>query len=275
MQGDRLSCWTIRPALWVVRRPAKSRCARCPNGGLYRDRAGQCPCGVEQRRDRQLVNDLCARGVCAADLDGRGAAGSRAVTTADCRSRARRRCGHARAHGLGVMFVHERKILVALDEQVPSSDDLRRRKQVEAGRPSGSASSSKLNVRPERGPRTCNGVTRSSESRPSARASLVYAAGERAVDQLGVAVDDATRPLSLLRPREKRSTMRERAAVGFRQLFQDRLQSRRAASIAAASCTKRSCHSSGCRSEIVREHRTFFFAPPPPLKLLARNARAM
>ena len=157
---------------------------------------------------------------CDATSTGRAPASSR--TPAAWRSSARRAVtGHAGADGLAGDVVPEGELLVALDEQVRLEEFLDRCEQVR-GRP---AERARQLVEGERaaergGDRDGVACLVGEPAEPLAHL-LVHTPGKLAVDQLGAAIDNAY-PLLFLQP-EERLDDEERAAVGFRQLLQDRL----------------------------------------------------
>ena len=115
----------------------------------------------------------------------------------------------------------EREVLVALDEQVRLEELPDRCEQLRGGPPEGARQLVEGERAAERGG-DGHGVACLVGEPPEPLAHLlVYAVGKPAVDQLGAAVDDAD-PLLFLQS-EERLDDEERATVGFRQLFQDRL----------------------------------------------------
>ena len=180
----------------------------------------QCLRGVEQRRDRHLVTDLGARGELHGDFDRQGAGfeqdnGGLAV------ERAAGGDGHAGAHGLAGDVVPEREVLVALDEQVRLEELPDRCEQVRGRPPERARQLVERERAAERGGDGHGVACLVGEPAEPLAHLLVHAAGKPAVDQLGAAVDDAD-PL-LFSQSEERLDDEERAAVGFRQLLQDRL----------------------------------------------------
>ena len=170
--------------------------------------------------DRHLVAGLGARGELHRDLDRQGAgleqdAGRLAV------ERAARGDGHAGADRLACDVVPEGELLVALDEQVRLEELTDRRQQVRRGPPERPRQLVEGERAAERGGDR-HGVARlvGEPAEPLAHL-LLHAPGQPAVDQLGPAVDDAD-PLLLLQP-EQRLDDEERAAVGLRQLLENRL----------------------------------------------------
>ena len=157
---------------------------------------------------------------CTATSTGRAPASSR--TTAAWRSSARRAVTGTLARTASrVMSCQNASFSSRSTSRFASSSSPTGASRSEAGRPSVRASSSKVNVRPSEAA-TVTASLASSESRPSrSRIFSCTRRGSSAVDQLGAAVDDAD-PLLFLQS-EERLDDEERAAVGFRQLLQDRL----------------------------------------------------
>ena len=176
--------------------------------------------GVEQRRNRHLVTGLGAGGELPGDFDRQGAgfeqdAGRLAVERAAGGHR------HACADGLAGDVVPEGQPLVALDEQV-RLEQLPDRREESGRRPPERARQLVEGERAaERGGDGHSVACLVGEPPEPLAHLLLHAPGKLAIDQLGAAVDHAY-PLLLLQP-EERLDNEERAAVGLRQLLEDRL----------------------------------------------------
>src|SRR5207244_8594301 len=129
--------------------------------------------------------------------------------------------GHAGAHGLAGEVVPERQLLVALDEKVRLEQLPDRREQVRGRPPEGARQLVEGERATERGGDGHGVACLVGEPAEPLAHLLVHPPRQLAVDQLGAAVDDAD-PLLFLQS-EQRLDDEERAAVGLRQLLQDRL----------------------------------------------------